>query len=65
MHHFAQMLVNSVIVNTGQVVGHLAITPVVIEQSHHVRLDLGKAVLLLVVGHEQVGVDFVDEDFVV
>jgi hypothetical protein len=61
----AEGLVDGVVIDAGEVVGHLAIALVVLEQALHVGLDLVETVRLLVVIHEHVRVHLVNEHFIV
>lgn len=53
------------IVDTCEVVGHLSLALIVLHQTLHVRLDLVETIRLLVVVHEHVRINFVNEDLIV
>lgn len=65
LHDLAEGLVDGVVVDTGEVVGHLAFALVVLQEALHVGLDLVETVRLLVVIHKHVRVNLVDEHFIV
>ena len=64
MHHFAQRLVNGMIVDAGQLKGNAHVGAELRKLTAHVLLYLMQAVHFLFISAEKLLVDFVDKDLV-